>query len=128
MLQGSRLFFLREPPTKPLTKNARVWIAALFYGVKGLRALAIRKTMGIFSKRGYWWKDFRSAVSIIWGSTPVKSQLRKAYLAEFLKMQHDVLDKSGDVTAQLRECGDFLFDALRMDQQLDGREEQEYVA
>ena len=44
-----------DPPAYPLKTNARVWRAADFYGVNGLKKLAVSKTTEILWGYFWWW-------------------------------------------------------------------------
>ena len=106
-----------DPPlSTPLLRNAQVWSAAEFYGVSGLKTLAVSRTINLFHINQYWWKDFASAVQFVENSTTgTGSDLRKAYLAEFLRVRQDLFKSGDETTSVLRASGDFLFDALRLD-------------
>ena len=107
-----------NPSSMPLAMNVSMYIMADKYDIPGLRDSAVSKFLERVSS-GFWWaRDFASAIKLIWTSVPSSEmRLREACLDRFRESRKQILSRSDEVIADIRSTSEFLFDALRADQE-----------
>ena len=108
----------KDPPAMPLTTNARVWLVAEKYDVKGLKECAVQKTTKIFDTVRWWYKDLASAAELAWKQTESsENKLRNIYVENFLNQRSDIFDahESKEMVAIFGSNPEFLWEVLRKD-------------